>query len=391
MKMIKFKFEVDPRKLDPSKYCDVTLTTKDAGDFQKIRAHKIVLAALSPKLAALFNEATDQCVVPLVVRNISFRTLDLVIRFLYTGKVFLADKSSDVIEDFRDGLDMLKIDINEKNMKKISEELRAVREIESKQEELKAVKAELKTINQEIEVYPSKRGDAKEKRKWKHEDIKENEDMICPDQSSGLLQPDQIKQEPVAVKRRRVSRSPLQDDYDLRKVIKERKEVGDMVRELRDASQDSSTVKSVVSSIPVHVRPHFDFDYREHASTRQSSEFRGGSWIHQPAITYYFTHKRPKPDPNHPSHLQAMLGPLPLDLDYNSLHKAVRYLGSVRKLFLQGAQYMKDRYKYSKKDLSEKWAYVVFQEEHVAQRLLLDGCINIENNFFGVASMGSCR
>jgi len=359
-------------------------------------AHKVVLAALSPKLAALFNEATDQCDLPLVVRNINFKTLNIVISFLYAGKVSLADKSSDVIEDFRDGLDMLKIDTNEKTVKKISEELKAVREFETKQE-LKAVKAELKATKLEVEGNPAKGVDAKEKIKRSYDNMQVKDDILRPDQSSvGLLRSDQIKQEPgSAVKRRRVSISPSlsprpsQDIYDLRKVIKERKEVGDMVRELRDASQDSSTVKSMVSNIPVHVRPHFDLD--DYASSRQPSEFRGGSVIHQPAISYYFTHKRPKPDPNHPPCLQAMLGPLPLDLDYKSLHKAVRYFGAVRKLFLQGAQYMKDRYRYLKKDRSEKWAYVVFQEEQAATRLLMDGCINIGNNFFGVASMEGSR
>merc|ERR1712059_78345 len=138
-------------------------------------AHKVVLAALSPKLAALFNEATDQCDLPLVVRNINFKTLNIVISFLYAGKVSLADKSSDVIEDFRDGLDMLKIDTNEKTVKKISEELKAVREFETKQE-LKAVKAELKATKLEVEGNPAKGVDAKEKIKRSYDNMQIKDD-----------------------------------------------------------------------------------------------------------------------------------------------------------------------------------------------------------------------
>lgn len=377
--MIKFKFEVDQRKIDPAKYCDVTLTTKDAEDCQEIRAHKVILAALSPKLATLFNEATDKCVYPLIVRNIKFSTLYLIISFLYTGKVSLADKTSDVIEDLRDGFDMLKIDLSEKIVKKLSEELKSVRKIELRRQQLKTEKGELKDANH-VDLTNSLREDFIENRKPK---------------SDNILQPDQIKKE--SGKRKRdstqslpvLSPRPGQDNFDLRKVIKKRKEVGDMVRKLRNASQDSSSIKTMVNNIPVHVRPHYELDYNDAAvSVRESSDFRGGSVVHPPVITYHFEPNRPQPDPNHPTHLQAMLGPLPLDMDYYSLNKAVTYLGSVRKLFLQ---YTKDTYLKDKFQTKVKWAYVVFNEEHVVQKLLVKGFIKVGKNFFKVASMGCSR
>ena len=90
-----------------SKYCDVKLSTLD-GAGRDIAAHKVVLAAVSAKLEKLIDRAGDG-VGPVTVRNIRFEILEMIVEFIYSGRVEIEDAD---VEDFQDGLDMLRIRLN---------------------------------------------------------------------------------------------------------------------------------------------------------------------------------------------------------------------------------------------------------------------------------------
>ena len=90
-----------------SKYCDVKLSTLD-GAGRHIAAHKVVLAAVSPKLEK-FIDRTGEGVGPVTVRNIRFDVLEKIVEFIYSGRVEIEDAD---VEDFQDGLDMLRIRLN---------------------------------------------------------------------------------------------------------------------------------------------------------------------------------------------------------------------------------------------------------------------------------------
>jgi hypothetical protein len=129
MKPIKNVFEFDPRDL-AEKYTDAKLTTQEVRGKQILRVHRVFLAALSSKLEGLFDEAKSVNDL-IVVRNISFDALSTIINFIYTGKVSLSDRTPEFVEDFRDGLNMLKIGVSDKAEKRISEELKEVKQTTS--------------------------------------------------------------------------------------------------------------------------------------------------------------------------------------------------------------------------------------------------------------------
>ena len=105
MRIIKVQFEVNSKEL-PTEYFDVGLRCQDNNEM--IRGHKVFLAAVSPRLEELFDEhgEGDEAV---VVRNIRFEVLSSIIRFVYTGKIDVRDQTPEFVEDFRDGMNMLRI------------------------------------------------------------------------------------------------------------------------------------------------------------------------------------------------------------------------------------------------------------------------------------------
>ena len=89
--------------LSQSIFPDLSLTTAD-GEGRHVPAHRVVLAAVSSKLSVMCQEGGR-----VLVRNISFKVLELVVRFVYAGKVIL--NSMEEVEDLRDGIDLLRINI----------------------------------------------------------------------------------------------------------------------------------------------------------------------------------------------------------------------------------------------------------------------------------------
>ena len=89
--------------LSQTAYPDLFLTAAD-GEEREVPAHRVVLAAVSDKLAVLCQEGGR-----IRVRNINFQVLEMVIRFVYSGKILL--DSLEEVEDLNDGMDMLKIKI----------------------------------------------------------------------------------------------------------------------------------------------------------------------------------------------------------------------------------------------------------------------------------------
>jgi len=90
-------------QLSQSAYPDIFLTTLDGGG-EVVPAHRVVMAAVSDKLATLCKEGGR-----VVVRNISFKLLEQVVRFIYSGNVELGDVED--VEDIKDGMDMLKVKV----------------------------------------------------------------------------------------------------------------------------------------------------------------------------------------------------------------------------------------------------------------------------------------
>ena len=144
MRIIKVQFEVNSKEL-PTEYFDVGLRCQDNNEV--IRGHKVFLAAVSPRLEELFDEhgEGDEAV---VVRNIRFEVLSSIIRFVYTGKIDVRDQTPEFVEDFRDGMNMLRITLCDKAEKKITMELKELKKLfqlrrlkEEKEKELAEMQA----------------------------------------------------------------------------------------------------------------------------------------------------------------------------------------------------------------------------------------------------------
>ena len=94
-------------QLSQSLFPDLHLATMDGG-VGVVPAHRVVISAVSDKLAALCKEGGR-----VVVRNINFKLLQQVVKFIYTGKLVLGSNAD--FEDLRDGMDLLKINIEIEN------------------------------------------------------------------------------------------------------------------------------------------------------------------------------------------------------------------------------------------------------------------------------------
>jgi len=83
---------------------DLLLTTTNAGQGDFIPAHRVVLSAVSTKLHSLCKEGGK-----VVIRNIEYQVLEHVVEFIYTGSIKI--KNQEDVDNLRDGLDMLKVNI----------------------------------------------------------------------------------------------------------------------------------------------------------------------------------------------------------------------------------------------------------------------------------------
>ena len=72
-----------PGHLSQSSYPDLSLTTPDCGA-RSVPAHRVVLAAVSNKLAKMCQEGGR-----VRIRNIKFGVLEKIVGFIYNGRVEL--------------------------------------------------------------------------------------------------------------------------------------------------------------------------------------------------------------------------------------------------------------------------------------------------------------
>ena len=148
MKIVKNKFEVNGREFG-DKYFDVQLRSLDSK--KEIKGHRVFLASVSPRLEELFDDdQNSSSCEAIVVRNIGFEVLSAIVRFTYAGKIDLGDQTPEFVEDFRDGLNMLRITLGDKAEKKIAEELKELKKLselrrlkEMKEKELRETQAKL--------------------------------------------------------------------------------------------------------------------------------------------------------------------------------------------------------------------------------------------------------
>merc|ERR1719234_1471096 len=115
------------------------------------------MANLSPKLGELFEESRDRRGERIVVRNVRFEILSAIVDFVYTGQIDVEHKGAEFIEDFMDGLNMLKIEIGEKASRKLGEELRRSKDLRKvkKGKELEDAK-ELRELERKLEMLKKK-------------------------------------------------------------------------------------------------------------------------------------------------------------------------------------------------------------------------------------------
>jgi len=83
---------------------DLLLTTTNAGQGDFIPAHRVVLSAVSSKLHTLCKEGGK-----VIIRNIEYQVLENLVEFIYKGNIKI--KNQEDVDDLRDGLDMLKVNI----------------------------------------------------------------------------------------------------------------------------------------------------------------------------------------------------------------------------------------------------------------------------------------
>ena len=160
--MLKNKFPLDLQKVS-KKYADAHLTTKEAADGEVVAVHRVLMAQVSPKLGELFEESNQRKGEPIVVRNVRFQILSAIVDFVYSGHINLERKGPEFIEDFIDGLNLMKIDVTEKASTKLAEELRKSKEL---------VK-ELRELERRLEILKRKNNLEKEKgrKRPRNEDI----------------------------------------------------------------------------------------------------------------------------------------------------------------------------------------------------------------------------
>ena len=156
MKIVKNKFEVNAREFGDM-YFDVGLRSLDSK--KEIKGHRVFLASVSPRFEELFDQESHSGDA-VVVRNISFDVLSAIIRFAYAGKIDLGEQTPEFVEDFRDGLNMLRIVISDKAEKKIAEELKELKKLselrklkEMKEKELRETQGKLTGSESEKRPY----------------------------------------------------------------------------------------------------------------------------------------------------------------------------------------------------------------------------------------------
>ena len=182
--MLKNKFPLDLQKVS-KKYADAYLTTKEAADDEVLSVHRVLMATLSPKLRELFGENESEK--RIVVRNVRFDVLSAIVDFVYSGQIDVEHKGAEFIEDFMDGLNMLKIEIGEKACGKLGEELKKTKEAE-KLRKAKAIEdsKELRELEKKLEMLRKQNDLAEMRRKRPRPSSDENLNQKKPLVSDAL-------------------------------------------------------------------------------------------------------------------------------------------------------------------------------------------------------------
>jgi len=89
-------------QLSQSVFPDLRITTDDAGSNEHIPAHRVVLAAVSPWLFFKCKAGGT-----IVIRNIKYKVLEEVVRFIYTGSIEM--RNMEDVNNLRHALDKLQI------------------------------------------------------------------------------------------------------------------------------------------------------------------------------------------------------------------------------------------------------------------------------------------
>merc|ERR1712013_329050 len=353
-----------------------------------------------------------------VVRNIRFEVLSAIIGFVYSGQIVVENKGAEFIEDLVDGLNMLKIDVGEKAQKKIKLELKIAKEAkkvkESKTSEAKEAEdaRELRELEAKLAMLKRKNDLAEMRRKRSARcDIKDenlNKKRRSSDDSpsrrelqskDGATSHDYSKESPRDHGRKSVKK---EEEIKLKHERQRSSEHSEESCDIRGSSQkkqkrDLAEKKRASSWHKDDARggSRRSHDEREPARKSRSDESgldgdsrkrgrdnkrEGGnvgrrwiSWNFAPIIN-------PAPDPNWPSQAQVKIGPLPGNVTRDQLDDALRKEGDMRRLYLQ-----QGNIKLTAKEI--RYAYVVFREPEVAQRLLKASCINVAEDYFKVGSM----
>jgi len=415
--MLRNRFPLDLQRVS-KKYSDAFLTTKDASDDQVLAVHRVLMASLSPKLGELF-EGGKKKGGTVVVRNIRFEVLSAIVGFVYSGQIVVENKGAEFIEDLVDGLNMLKIDVGEKAQKKIKLELKIAKEAKkvkgSKTSEAKEAEdaRELRELEAKLAILKRKNDLAEMGRKRSARCDMNDENLNKKRRSSddspsrrelqskdGATSHDYSKESPrdhgrKSVKKkeeeiklkheRQRSSEHSEESCDIRG-SSHKKQKRDLAEKKRASSwhkdgDRGSSRRSHDEREPARKSRSDESGLDRESRKRGRDNKREGSNVGRRWISWNFAPMiNPGPDPNWPSQAQVKIGPLPGNVTRDQLDDALRKEGDLRRLYLQ-----QGNIKLTAKEI--RYAYVVFREPEVAQRLLKASCINVAEDYFKVGSM----
>jgi len=374
MRIIKVQFEVSSKEL-PTEYFDVGLRCQDNNEV--IRGHKVFLAAVSPRLEELFDEhgEGDEAI---VIRNIRFEVLSYIIRFVYTGKIDVRDQTPEFVEDFRDGMNMLRITLCDKAEKKITVELKELKKLfqlrrlkEVKEKELTEMRAMLAKSDC---ITPGKRCNSDDNHEL-------NNNRTKGDSSNGSLRG--------GVEKKNRGGNILEEG-ELEHSGSDEKDTaaGEMTLENSCETPTYDLRGLLINKQIKRIRRSVERGQGAVWKSGGNQVTEEGHWGVEPKFNedmYAFDPNDPVANPDWSPDLQVMIGPLPNHLTYKEVELAVWKIGDIQRLYLQWNNKFKPR-PFEANEV--RFAYVVFKELAAAKRLLeKDQRIEISRTFYGTTRM----
>jgi len=80
-------------------FCDIILETDDGGTGGSIFANKVVWASASPYFQAMFTNFSEKNQDLVIVKELDSSALNLLINFIYFGKIIITESNVQVIMD----------------------------------------------------------------------------------------------------------------------------------------------------------------------------------------------------------------------------------------------------------------------------------------------------